>query len=84
VPGADGGRGDLVDGDVAPGFGEVVAPQPRVEGAGALAEVVAGEVVLGVLADRPATGVRSPPALAEEVGLLAGKPGPGVGLGAED
>jgi hypothetical protein len=61
----------------------VVTPQARVEDAGALAEVVTGEVVLGVLADAPATGVRSPPALAEEVGLLTREPCPGVGLGVE-
>jgi hypothetical protein len=46
MPGADGGRGDLVDGDVRPRLGEVVAPQARVQDAGALPEVGAGEVVL--------------------------------------
>jgi hypothetical protein len=62
----------------------VVAPRSGVEDAGARAEVVAGEVVLGVVADGPGTDAWCPPALAEEVGLLGGEPGPGVCLGAED
>jgi hypothetical protein len=42
------------------------------------------EVVLGVVADRPAAGGRSASRLAEEVRLLRGEPGPRVGPGAED
>jgi hypothetical protein len=83
MPRADGGGIDLVDRNVRPWLGEVVTPQAPIKDAGAFAEVVAGEVVLGVLADGPASGVRRSPALAEEVGLLTRQPCPGVGLGSK-
>jgi len=84
MPGTDGSRGDLVNWDAGPRVGEVMAPQPRVENAGALAKVVAGEVVAGVVADGAVAGVRRAPALAEEVGLLARQPSPSGSLGDED
>src|SRR4051794_23385770 len=84
VPRAEGGRRDLVDGDVRPRPGEVVTPQAGVKDSGARTQVIAGEVVLGVLANGAAADIRRSPALAEQVGLLGGQPGPGVGFGAED